>query len=456
MAHAWGHHLYVDDLSTAPEGRRQGHAGALLDWLIEEGRRLGCSQLHLDSGVGAERFDAHRALPQPRPGDLLTPLRPPAVACVSGGQQLDAVAPRILRVEPPDIYQRVIPAHLLASLPQTLGQRVKLSGCHAERRVGLARRRKRLLDTHMQLLIPAGKPHPATLTQRLGLLDLHQAEELPIEPPRLGLTASWSGYLHVIETHDTHRVAKLAAFAAPRTSALQITSHSCLAHQPPREEHSPGAQQNGERQRRPQGCSAFRVGDKDSGSRCARDEHEHDAHPEAGNHLSVSHVHAKDTLRRMPNINDPVRVAHRSGDGFRVRRARVGHQLGTERLGVSIWEVPPRQAAYPYHYHLAEEELVVVLEGTPSLRDLEGWRELEEGEVCSFPRGERGAHQLMNRSASTVRLLALSTHGEPDIVLYPDSGKLGAAERLPSGGGLRKFFRLSDDVDYYDGEQPPG
>lgn len=57
---AWGHHLYIDDLSTTPDARRQGHAGALLGWLIEEGRRLGCGQLHLDSGVGPERFDAHR------------------------------------------------------------------------------------------------------------------------------------------------------------------------------------------------------------------------------------------------------------------------------------------------------------------------------------------------------------------------------------------------------------
>jgi GNAT superfamily N-acetyltransferase len=57
---AWGRHLYVDDLSTAPEARHRGHAGALLEWLIEEGRRLGCGQLHLDSGVGPERFDAHR------------------------------------------------------------------------------------------------------------------------------------------------------------------------------------------------------------------------------------------------------------------------------------------------------------------------------------------------------------------------------------------------------------
>lgn len=57
---AWGHYLYVDDLSTAPDARRRGHAGVLLDWLAQEGRRLGCGQLHLDSGTGPERFDAHR------------------------------------------------------------------------------------------------------------------------------------------------------------------------------------------------------------------------------------------------------------------------------------------------------------------------------------------------------------------------------------------------------------
>jgi GNAT superfamily N-acetyltransferase len=57
---AWEHYLYVDDLSTVSDARRQGHAGALVEWLVEEGRRLGCTQLHLDSGVGSERFDAHR------------------------------------------------------------------------------------------------------------------------------------------------------------------------------------------------------------------------------------------------------------------------------------------------------------------------------------------------------------------------------------------------------------
>lgn len=57
---AWGHYLYVDDLSTASEARRRGHAAALLDWLVAEAGRLGCEQLHLDSGTGPQRFDAHR------------------------------------------------------------------------------------------------------------------------------------------------------------------------------------------------------------------------------------------------------------------------------------------------------------------------------------------------------------------------------------------------------------
>jgi GNAT superfamily N-acetyltransferase len=57
---AWGSFLYVDDLSTLPGARRRGHGAALLQWLLDEARRLGCDSFHLDSGVGADRTDAHR------------------------------------------------------------------------------------------------------------------------------------------------------------------------------------------------------------------------------------------------------------------------------------------------------------------------------------------------------------------------------------------------------------
>ena len=158
----------------------------------------------------------------------------------------------------------------------------------------------------------------------------------------------------------------------------------------------------------------------------------------------------------MTNINDAVFDESREHPGFRCLRARLGRQAGSERLGLSLWEVPPGEAAYPYHHHLVEEELVLVLEGRPSLRTPQGWRDLAEGEVVAFLRGEDGGHQLMNRTSSTVRFLSFSGSGEPDIVIYPDSGKLGAFERLPAGGGLRALFRMANTVDYHDGELPPG
>ncbi len=57
---AWGHSLYCDDLSTRAAFRGRGHAGGLMDWMVEEARRLGCAQFHLDSGVGPDRTTAHR------------------------------------------------------------------------------------------------------------------------------------------------------------------------------------------------------------------------------------------------------------------------------------------------------------------------------------------------------------------------------------------------------------
>jgi uncharacterized cupin superfamily protein len=155
------------------------------------------------------------------------------------------------------------------------------------------------------------------------------------------------------------------------------------------------------------------------------------------------------------SIDEPKYDDVREHPGFRARRARVGLEAGAERLGLSVWELPAGEAAYPYHYHLGEEELLVVLEGTPELRTPDGRRRLRAGEVVAFPRGEDGAHQLVNRGDQTVRFLAFSTNGDPDIVLYPDSGKLSAAERRPQGGGMREVFRLADAVDYLDGERPP-
>jgi GNAT superfamily N-acetyltransferase len=56
----WGHFLYVDDLSTLPSARGRGHAEALMSWIFDEAQRLGCEEVHLDSGTVPERWAAHR------------------------------------------------------------------------------------------------------------------------------------------------------------------------------------------------------------------------------------------------------------------------------------------------------------------------------------------------------------------------------------------------------------
>jgi uncharacterized cupin superfamily protein len=160
-------------------------------------------------------------------------------------------------------------------------------------------------------------------------------------------------------------------------------------------------------------------------------------------------------LGTMANIFEPVFDQRLDVPGFVARRARVAMQLGCERIGASVWEVPPGQAAYPYHYHLGEEELLVVLSGSPSLRTPDGWRELVAGEAVRFGTGEAGAHQVANFSDEVVRFLAFSTSGTPEILVYPDSSKIGAFERLPTGSGLFELFRAVDSVPYYEGETPP-
>jgi uncharacterized cupin superfamily protein len=157
-----------------------------------------------------------------------------------------------------------------------------------------------------------------------------------------------------------------------------------------------------------------------------------------------------------PNVHDPQFDSTDERPGFASRRAQLGRQAGAERLGASLYELEPGNATFPYHFHLANEELLIVLRGRPQLRDPAGWRQLDEGEVVAFPRGEQGAHQVVNRSPEPVRLLIVSEMVGPEVVLYPDSGKIGTREHAPgTGRGRRENFRLADAVDYWEGESAP-
>jgi uncharacterized cupin superfamily protein len=131
--------------------------------------------------------------------------------------------------------------------------------------------------------------------------------------------------------------------------------------------------------------------------------------------------------------------------GYELSRARVGELIGASALGLSVYDLPPGQSAFPYHYELGREEWLLVLSGRPTLRDPDGEYELEPGDLVLFPEGEEGAHKVTNKGEDVARIAMISNKDEPSVAFYPDSGKVGV---WPEG----KLFRLADEVDYFDGE----
>ena len=135
--------------------------------------------------------------------------------------------------------------------------------------------------------------------------------------------------------------------------------------------------------------------------------------------------------------------------GWRSKDAWVGAHIDAELIGASMYELEPSDRLWPYHTHHANEEWVVVLRGTPTLRTPEGERDLVEGDVVAFPRGGAGAHQIANRTDTPIRVLMLSTLLAPDVVEYLDSGKVSVVDA--QGERLFRAFRGAD-AEYWEGE----
>ncbi len=147
------------------------------------------------------------------------------------------------------------------------------------------------------------------------------------------------------------------------------------------------------------------------------------------------------------NGDDWDRVEERPG--WRSKDAWVGARIGAELIGASMYELEAGDRLWPYHAHHANEEWLVVLRGSPTLRTRDGERELVEGDVVCFPRGKGGAHQVRNATDAPIRVLMLSTLVAPDIVEYLDSGKVGAR----GADGKRLLLgRPGPMLDYWDGE----
>jgi len=111
--------------------------------------------------------------------------------------------------------------------------------------------------------------------------------------------------------------------------------------------------------------------------------------------------------------------------------ASITRPAGAELLGATVYELEPGAKWADLHIHYANEEMIVVLAGAPTLHTLEESRELSAGEVVVCLRGRRGAHRLENASDELVRVLIVSTMVMPEILEYPEQDHVFVMTEAP-------------------------
>jgi uncharacterized cupin superfamily protein len=160
--------------------------------------------------------------------------------------------------------------------------------------------------------------------------------------------------------------------------------------------------------------------------------------------------------RRHANVVNVAELDARSfekGTRFALANKALARATGAKGIGCSWYEVPPGRAAFPHHYHCANEESLFVLEGTGRLRIGADEVAVGPGDYATFPVGPAHAHQLVNTGAGPLRYLCFSTMLGTEVAGYPDSGKIGAMSYTPDGQPVvRLMVRETSGVDYYDGE----
>jgi len=142
---------------------------------------------------------------------------------------------------------------------------------------------------------------------------------------------------------------------------------------------------------------------------------------------------------------------------FGARIAPLSGALGMAGLGCMYVTVEPGRRAFPFHNHLGNDEMFVILEGEGTYRFGTQEFPVKSGDVCAAPRGGPDtAHQLLNTGNKTLKYIGISTLNDPDIAEYPDSGKFAAMGIAPgpsfADAHMKYVGRREDAHGYWEGE----
>jgi uncharacterized cupin superfamily protein len=136
------------------------------------------------------------------------------------------------------------------------------------------------------------------------------------------------------------------------------------------------------------------------------------------------------------------------GKGFFDRNRHLTYAVAGEHyhVGVLIEAPPPGMRGAPRHFHMAEEEHALVLEGEVTLLLGEERYKMKPGDYVCFPAGQKAGHSFLNSGTGPCSYLMIGERNPNDVCVYTDSNKVGVKS-------LDAIFDRSATMDYLDGEQ---
>ena len=166
-----------------------------------------------------------------------------------------------------------------------------------------------------------------------------------------------------------------------------------------------------------------------------------------------------DAVKPVANIDEVQTFPMAQGDKYHVELGPMRPVIGSRELGAMLHVLEPGKAAFPFHVHHRNEEMFVVMEGQGTYRFGDERYPVRAGDVLAAPTGgPEVAHQIINTGDTVLKYLGISTMKDPEVIEYPDSGKVGmfsqSQDGSPMTARIRHVFKQGEgSLDYWDGEE---
>ncbi|MCP5071816.1 MAG: cupin domain-containing protein [Rhodobacteraceae bacterium] len=115
---------------------------------------------------------------------------------------------------------------------------------------------------------------------------------------------------------------------------------------------------------------------------------------------------------------------------------RLGQAGGLTQFGANLVILEPGAKSSLRHWHMNEDEFVMVTQGELVLIQDDSETIVQPGDCAAFPAGDPNGHQFVNRSDNEARFLVIGTKADTETAYYSDVDM-----KVEVGNGKFEFTR---------------